>query len=60
MEYIKIYHDAKYAMKLRSSLDSFRWNDPSFLHAGITSFYRIFKGKQLVLVDETCKPILLA
>lgn len=56
LEYIKIYHDVKYAMKIRSVLDSFRCNDPSLL----TGTVRIFKGKKLLLVDETCQPVLLA
>lgn len=56
LEYIKIYHDVQYAMKIRSVLNSFRCNDPSVL----TGTIRIFKGKKLLLVDETCQPILLA
>ncbi|KAF8574036.1 hypothetical protein K439DRAFT_1665589 [Ramaria rubella] len=62
-EYIKIYHDSQYAMKLRSLLDCFRWEDsererpagkkPS-LH------YRVLKATRLVLVDETGDAVLVA
>lgn len=65
-EYIKIYHDSQYAMKLRSLLDSFRWEDDTdeirWTTAGdaLPLQRRILKAIQLVLVDETGDAILLA
>ena len=65
-EYIKIYHDSQYAMKLRSLLDSFRWEDDTdevrWTNAGdaLPLQRRILKAIRLVLVDETGDAILLA
>ena len=67
-EYIKIYHDSQYAMKLRSLLDSFRWEDDTNEAIGKTIVagdakpfqYRVLKATRLVLVDETGDAILLA
>ncbi|KAF8516055.1 hypothetical protein JB92DRAFT_2912213 [Gautieria morchelliformis] len=65
-EYIKIYHDAQYAMKLRSLLDSFRWEDDIGWEKGriisdaLPRQYRVLKATRLVLVDETGEAILLA
>lgn len=66
-EYIKIYHDSQYAMKLRSLLDSFRLEDDSNGDKGKSIGdttppirYRVLKATRLVLVDETGEAILLA
>ncbi|GJJ14731.1 hypothetical protein Clacol_008998 [Clathrus columnatus] len=60
LEYIKIYHDTRYALKFRTVLDCFRWTNRTFQRSPAPALERIFKGKKLVLVDETCQPILLA
>lgn len=62
-EYIKIYHDAQYAMKLRSLLDSFRWEADD--GRGKTVYdesrrNRILMGARLVLVDENGAGVVLA
>jgi hypothetical protein len=65
-EYIKIYHDSQYAMKLRSLLDSFRWEDDMEWEKGGTISdalplqYRVLKATRLVLVDEKGEALLLA
>ncbi|KAF8523738.1 hypothetical protein BU17DRAFT_85596 [Hysterangium stoloniferum] len=60
-EYIKIYHDSRYALKLRSVLDSFRWEDQFDDHRRHQiQRHRVLKGSTLILVDEKGNPILLA
>ncbi|KAF8487765.1 hypothetical protein JB92DRAFT_3101245 [Gautieria morchelliformis] len=63
LEYIKIYHDAPYAMKLRSLLDSFRWEDDIVWEKGriisdaLPLQYRVLKATRPVLDDTTCTSV---
>ncbi|KIJ24280.1 hypothetical protein M422DRAFT_56458 [Sphaerobolus stellatus SS14] len=66
-EYIKIYHEVKYAMRLRSLLDSFRWEEVGVHQQNNTGGteqnkwrYRVLKDAILVLVDEKGEPLLLS